>query len=326
MTHTLKFAHWLARLRTAVVVTVLTAAVFGCSNDADLLTPDTSTPPETPGTGVTEVTQLDDEGVLTAITFRGGIPFGTFAQPTGSYGSPFNGAMANIWPKFLLDQLRQIKARGGRVVLMFAGSELHYKNRRGNFDLGKWKARVDRFKHVNFNSYVNDGTIIGHYLIDEPQDPENWRGRPISQATVEEMARYSKRLWPNMVTIVRAPPTWLVKWKGSYRALDAAWAQYLARFGSPRSYIQPNIAAAQKKGLALITGLNLLHGGNPKKTPMNAREVVQYGSALLESSYPCAFISWKYNASFLRSPGMKAAMETLRRKAQSRGTKSCRGS
>jgi hypothetical protein len=263
--------------------------------------------------------------MLTAITFRGGIPFGTFAQPTASYGTPFNGAMANIWPKFLLEQLRQIKARGGRVVLMFAGSELHYKNRRG-FDLGKWKARVDRFKHVNFSSYVNDGTIIGHYLIDEPQDPENWRGRPISQATVEEMARYSKQRWPNMATIVRAPPTWLAKWGGSYRSLDAAWAQYLARLGSPRAYIQSNIAAAQKKRLALITGLNLLHGGNPKKTPMNASEVVQYGSVLLESSYPCAFISWKYNASFLRNRGMRAAMETLRRKAQSRGTKSCRGS
>jgi hypothetical protein len=62
---------------------------------------------------------------------------------------------------------------------MLAGHERHYKSR-GYFDLGKWKARVNRFRGVDFYSYVRDGTIIGHYLIDEPYDAHNWR-RPISK-------------------------------------------------------------------------------------------------------------------------------------------------
>jgi hypothetical protein len=46
---------------------------------------------------------------------------------------------------------------------------------------------------------------------------------------------------------------------------------------------------------------------------------------MLNSSYPCAFISWTYNRAFLSSNGMGAAMADLRRKAESRSSRSCRG-
>ncbi len=54
---------------------------------------------------------------------------------------------------------------------MMAGNQHYYKNADGTFSLSKWKARVDRFRHVNFSSFVSDGTVIAHYLIDEPYDP-----------------------------------------------------------------------------------------------------------------------------------------------------------
>jgi hypothetical protein len=69
----------------------------------------------------------------------------------------------------------------------------------------------------------------------------------------------------------------------------------------------------------------VLYGGNPNGTRMTASEVESWGSTLLSSSYPCAFISWQYNSSYLSSSGILAAMSALRRKAESRGTKSCRG-
>jgi hypothetical protein len=57
---------------------------------------------------------------------------------------------------------------------------------------------------------------------------------------------------------------------------------------------------------------------------MSASQVRDWGSALLSNSYPCAFISWKYDSRYLTS-SVKDAMNDLRNKAESRSSKSCRG-
>jgi hypothetical protein len=292
------------------------ATVFGACDAADKLTEVS----DEPTTSADPVTVLDASADG---RFRGGIPIGTSAQPTSAFGSEYNGALRIIWPKYLRQELAAIKARGGKVVLALAGNEDHYKNGRGHFDMGKWKARINRYKGVDFSSFIRDGTVIGHYLIDEPYDPYNWHGKPVGGATLEEMARYSKQLWPTMATIVRAEP-YLIKWRGRYRHLDAAWAQYLWRKGDARDYIRRNVAEAQKMGLQLIVGLNLKHGGRPHYTRMDANEIRTFGSALLSSSYPCAFISWQYESRYLRARDIRSAMLSLRNQAQSRAIKSCR--
>jgi hypothetical protein len=187
--------------------------------------------------------------------------------------------------------------------------------------MGKWKGRVNRFKGINIASYINDGTVVGHMLIDEPNDASNWNGKPVSPSTVEEMARYSKQLWPNLPTVVRVQPSYLLT---NHRYLDAAWAQYLSRRGDVKKYIAQNVSDAQKRGLGLVVGLNVLKGGNPNGTKMSASEVEYYGSALLSSTYPCAFLSWKYEYDYVSSVGN--ALDRLRAKAQNRPNKSCRGS
>jgi len=70
--------------------------------------------------------------------------------------------------------------------------------------------------------------------------------------------------------------------------------------------------------------LNIIRGGN-NLGRMTAQQIKTFGAALLNSSYPCAFISWQYNSSYLSSASIKDAMSYLRSKAQSRSTKSCRG-
>jgi hypothetical protein len=313
MAHSLKLPHWIARLRAALFATLI--LVLAACESTEPLNPDSSTPGDAAG----EVPAASPE--VASAAFAGGIPFGTFRQPTSAFGSRFNGAHRNIAPYALVSELRAIKARGGKVVLMFAGNERHYKVG-GHFSITKWKARVNRFRGVNFSSYINDGTIIGHYMIDEPNDRHNWGGRPISPAVLEEMARYSKQLWPKMPTIVRVQPDYL---GSNHRHLDAAWAQYLHRRGNAGDYIRKMVSSAQKRRLGLIVGLNVI-GGGPHGRRMTASEVKSWGSTLLGSSYPCAFISWQYNAGYLSPNSMKDAMSALRRKAQSRGFKSCRGS
>jgi hypothetical protein len=322
MTHSFKLSRRIARLRVPALAAII--AVVGC-NSTDSVSPDSSLPLAT-GDSPAAAPAAPIADPSFSSSFAGGIPIGTFEQPTTTFGSLYNGAKENISPGALVSTLSAIRARGGKVVLMFAGSEQYYKDGSGHFSLTKWKERVNRYRNVNFTSYVSDGTIIGHYMIDEPHDPYNWNGDPISPSTLEEMAKYSKSIWPTMPTVVRELPHYLASWSGSYHYLDAAWAQYLARMGSPSEYIRYNVSEAQKKGLALIVGLNFVKGGNPNGTSMNASEVESYGSALLSSSYPCAFISYQYSSGYLSNSSIKSAMNVLRNKAENRSSKSCRGS
>jgi hypothetical protein len=308
MTFTFKLSRRIARLRAPVFAAFL-FTLLSC-NGTDSLEPDSSAP-ATAGDQV--------QAAFASAGFAGGIPFGTSALPTSEFGDRYNGAMRNIWPEYLVNELAAIRERGGRVVLMFAGNEDNYKDAEGHFSLTRWKQRVDRFRGVNFSAYLQDGTIIGHYLIDEPNDPANWNGQPISPSTVEEMAQYSKQLWPGMTTIVRAEPGYF---GDSHPYLDAAWAQYVNRKGDAADYVRRNVADAQSRGLGLIVGLNLILGG-VNGSAMTASQVEAWGSALLGSSYPCAFISWQYDANYLASSSVKSAMDALRAQAENRATRSC---
>jgi hypothetical protein len=312
---------WMPRIRAALFAAVVTT--LGACDGTNSVAPDVAgADPAALTNGEAPDSLAPADGVsLATASFAGGIPFGTSALPTSWFGSRSNGALRNIWPGSLRSELAAIKARGGKVVLMFAGNEKYYKDGSGHFSLDKWKQRVNRFRSVDFSSYVKDGTIIGHYMIDEPNDPANWNGRSISASTVDAMGRYSKQLWPTMATVVRTEPGYF---GFSPRYVDAAWAQYLHRRGDVGSYIRKQVSDAQRRGLGLVVGLNVIHGG-PNKTRMSASEIRDWGSALLSSSYPCAFISWQYNATYLNSGGIRDAMSYLRNKAERRSARSCRG-
>lgn len=313
MIHRFKSAFNGARLRVPVIAAMI-LAFAGCES-SESFSPESNTTPEVPGSGMAAVPEV------ASVTFAGGIPFGNFDQPITAFGSIYNGAHANSSPHVLISELAAIKARGGKVVLALSGSPRYYLDGDGHFSMTKWKERVNRFKGVNFSSYINDGTVIGHYMIDEPNDAVNWGGRPVTPSVLEEMAQYSKQLWPNLATVVRVDPKYLAS---THRYLDAAWAQYLSRRGNVNDYIRTMVGEAQKKGLQLIVGLNVLKGGVPNGTQMSASELENFGSALLSSTYPCAFINWEYNSIYMNSSSVKSAMSSLRRKAENRSTKSCR--
>jgi hypothetical protein len=309
----------MARLR-APLFAALTFTLASC-NSTDSLTPNNTTESDVIDDG--SAIETADVADFSSSRFSGGIPFGTTGHPNVALGADYNGALRIIGPKWLLRDLAAIRARGGRVVLNLAGGQPRFTDRKGHFSLSMWKASVDRFKHINFSSYINDGTIVGHYLLDEPTDKSNWRGTAVSQATVDEMARYSKQRWPRMATIVRAEPA-QIKWSKRYRYLDAAWAQYVYRKGNATDFIRRNISDAQRMGLGLVVGLNFLKGG-PRGRRLTASEITSWGSTLLNTSYPCAFISWQYTASYLKNSSIKRAMNVLRAKARNRGARSCRG-
>jgi hypothetical protein len=317
MTYLFKLARRTARLG-ALPLIALTAALSACNTDQ--LAPNSAQEP-----GVSA-----DQPVVSAIPSvpslssgsAGGIPFGTFAQPLEVFDNVLNGSKVNLAPEQMLSDLAQIKARGGHVVLALAGHENYYKDAQGHFSLSMWKARINRYKGINLSSFVADGTIIGHYMIDEPNDPFNWHGQPISGDILEEMAKYSKSLWPTMPTIVRSHPTYMDNFGTTYKYLDAAWAQYAERFGDPKAYLAANIAAAKSKGLALVVGLNITMG-TLKKTELSAAQIENWGSALLSDGYPCAFISWQYRPGYYERADIRGAMARLSAKAANRPSRSC---
>jgi len=318
MTHSFKLARRMARHRAPWLVAAMLIAACNSTDafDQSKVAPGIDTP--------TGQEQSGDEVVPTSVNLSAsstsGIAFGTVDQPVEVF-STYNGALRIISPSYLMSYLAAIKARGGRVMLDLAGAQKYWRDAAGHFSMTKWKERVNRYKGTNFSSYVNDGTIIGHYLIDEPNDPTNWNGQTVSGGTVEAMAQYSKQLWPNMATVVRAEPTYMAKWSGTYRYLDAAWAQYVTWKGSPSSYLSKHVTAAKNKGLALVVGLNISRGNNGN--PMTASQIKNWGSTMLSSSYPCTMLNWKYSSSIL-SGDKKTAMLSLQSQAKNRSYKTCR--
>ncbi|HEV7365585.1 MAG TPA: hypothetical protein VGN76_07035 [Gemmatimonadales bacterium] len=270
---------------------------------------------------------------LSMSAYRGGIPFGVFHLPTSLYGRGFSGSLANTSSatRALVPLLAAARRSGVKVVISLVGADHYYKNGNGTFSLAKWKSRVSKYRGVNISSYIKDGTIIGHYILDEPHDPSNWAGHTISRATVDEMARYSKSIWPSMPTIVRGWPAYL---KGyHYRYLDAAWAQYSARFGNVSTWLQKNVRDAQSSHLALVVGLNQLAGGGKGGLPgfyrrgfyaMSGKQMRAWGATILGNSYPCAFLSWAYNSKYMNRSDIKSARAYLAGKAGSKANKSCR--
>jgi hypothetical protein len=323
MTHSFKLSRRIARLRLPLFAAAI-LTIVACSS-TDSLDPDISSPAPTASDPGSETGVLADSAggpLLTSISYAGGIPMGLFHLPNDDYGSRYNGAMRTVSPSYLMSDLSAIKSRGGKVVLNLAGSQKYFKDADGHFSFSKWKARVDRFRNLNISPYVTDGTIVGHYLIDEPYDPANFAGQPVTGSTLEAMAKYSKGIWPSMTTIVRAEP-YLIKWSGTYQYLDAAWAQYLYRKGNVSDYLSKNVSSAQNMGLQLVVGLNI-PGGGVNNSTMTPTQVQSWGTTLLGSSYPCAFLSWKYGYSYLTTTSMKSAMDALRKKAQSHVSKSCK--
>ena len=282
--------------------------------------------------GPSAETETVVEADLASAATQAGIVFSSSQLAVSQINSVHNGMVYTATPSGLLTYLSQMRAKGGRVLLKLTGENAYKTN--GRFDFGKWKVGMDRYKNINFDSYINDGTIVGHFILDEPHFPSRWGNQVIPQATVEEVAKYSKQRWPNLPTIVAAPANWLASAQVNYVYLDAGWATFRSKTSdSPATWIAQQVKRAKSKGLGLVAGLNLLDGGDgssalqgtqPRTWKMSAAEVKEYGTALLNQSYVCAFSMWRYDATYYNRTDVKNALADLSAKARSHVKTSCK--
>ncbi len=262
-----------------------------------------------------------------------GIPFGLYSGEYGDLGNTWTATKRAASVSSIKRYLEIARQRHARVFIQFSGSRSNYRNSDGSFSLTKWKNRVAAYKAVNLDSYIKDGTLAGHYLIDEPNDGSNWDGDPISYSTIEAAAKYSKGIWPGLTTVVRVVPTWLRGASFSWQYLDAAWAQYSARKGDVADYRDTQVAAAKAEGLGLVFSMNVLDGGNGSsgwrgtksgKYNMSPSELSRYGKTLIGASYACAFLMWRYSDTYLSRSGVMTSMRSLSSAAKDRSNTACR--
>lgn len=318
MTHFPVFHRWTGRLGGGLLLSSLSLAAC---HSTDSAAPTVEAPAE-------------PAQFAAAAAAPAGIVFASSQIPVSLLGSVHTGRIGPSEPSSLLSYLQQVKNKGGRVLLKLHGSESSIKNSNGTFNLDKWKSMVSRYSTVNFSSFITDGTVVGHYIVDEPNYPTRWGGAAIPQATVEAMAKHSKLLWPTMATIVNAPPAWFAATTLTYTHLDAAWAMFMAEKSSaPTNWAAQQVTLAKKKGLGLFSGLNVIDGGNgssgvrgttPRGWNMSAAELRSYGGALLAQSYVCGFSMWRYYSSYYDKADIRSAMVELSNKAKAHAKTSCR--
>jgi hypothetical protein len=271
-------------------------------------------------------------GLVAALDNRSSLPgivFATDGMDNKYFNKVYTGSKrgGGVTEDNVLPLLSDAKAKGARIVLKLSmGRDSYIQNADGTFSLTKWKALVDRFRSVNLGPYIADGTIVGHFLIDEPHRAAKWGGKIIPQSTVEAMALYSKQIWPTMNTFVHTQMSWLASSPLTYTSLDAGWVQYAANKGDVTRWVTGEISGAKSKGLGLVVGLNVLNGGNGSSgsNAMSAKELSSYGTVLLNQSYACGFTSWAHDLTYYGRSDIQSALANLSNIARAHAKTACR--
>ncbi len=249
-----------------------------------------------------------------------GTPFGTFISLSNvdeTFARFGAGRFLFGSPEEAIEYLDLARATKTSLVFSLVQGR-NMRNEDGTFSIDDWRAGVDQFARVDFWPYVADGTIIGHYMIDEPKSAGSWGGVVVPNSVLDQMAAYSKRYWPSVPTIVRSSPERLidhavelndrgvdpVRWQ----YLDVAWLQYNAALhGSVEDYTDAQVASANVQNLSLIVGLQALAGGDgtsqlrpeppfePHHWIMSYDEMMRYGTHILERGIGCAFITFRWD-------------------------------
>ncbi|MFA4858641.1 MAG: hypothetical protein WC636_05125 [Candidatus Margulisiibacteriota bacterium] len=187
----------------------------------------------------------------------------------------------------------------------------------GNFSREAWKAELDAWVDSGVEEFIDDGTLIGHMLLD---DIYNFTGTDPTAEDLDEMAKHSKTLFPKLFTFVReqashAPvPAVADSPSGTYKYVDAFVNQYTIDDGDIENYIAKNVASAESLGVGIMMGLNLCDGGDSSSGQrgwrtdrityaMSAQEILNYGTALLNVPNVAMFLMWEYDGEELWSDG-----------------------
>jgi hypothetical protein len=289
-------------------------------------------------------------GLPTPVSYTG-LPFG----PTGLWTAnrlngtpePFTGSQNYISADTVVLQISAARAAGQRLVLAMAGGGYDRYTTNGQFDMTKWKARMDTYRdpviQAAVAAAVADGTVIGNLLIDEPET-KRW-GTVLTKDMIDEMATYAKQIFPTLpMGVDHGPPGY--RWGESqrYHVLDYVLYQYAhyITMGDVVAWRNTVLHQASLDGVTPMLSINVLNGGaqdrkgawdctdkgqagvgtyapNCHMTPDQIRE---FGKAL--TPYGCYMMLWRYDAAYMSDPANQEAFKELAALAASTPRRSCK--
>lgn len=263
----------------------------------------------------TEVRIVAGGGTLT------GLAFGHFKEPEP--GNKWRTGGDLVVPLGELDKLPLIRARGGRVLVNPVGGgkcSLDSLNQ-WQMDLWQacWKRNLTPARRQQVLAYADSGSVVGVYLIDEPNLVKRWG--IIRPSDVCDMAAFARQELPGLPIMPRVAAIWM----GRCDHIDAAWGQYGSRRGvTVHAYRQEHIEDSAEYGYAQVFSLNALND-DALGTDMTAAQVMDYGTVLMgRTGDVCYFMVWEYDAAWSERAEIRSALDSLGRLAESLPRRSCR--
>lgn len=228
----------------------------------------------------------------------------------------------------------------------------------GNWQMSLFQQELDRYDTPTLRAKIaqrcQDGTIIGHVLADDILSANLWgNAAPLNGATLDNMAAYSRQLYPDLFTIVRARVfqcgsfnyQWLqsvnaqyVEGRGGVSQGGMTLAQYMA--ADVKAYADQEEAdlAALPGGaganMKMIYGLNVINGGHDSsgipgdgspanQFSMGGDELRIYADELAPRTYRM-FTSWERgddgdNDAYYNRSDIQASMHYIRNLCDSLG-------
>ncbi|MDP2305415.1 MAG: putative metal-binding motif-containing protein [Pseudomonadota bacterium] len=205
--------------------------------------------------------------------------------------------------------LPMVKAAGLKVTFRMTPDHSVYTTS-GRFDIALWKAQLAEWEGWDIQPFIDDGTFVGHMLLD---DIRTFSSRNPTGDELDEMARFSKEMFPGLMTFVRERASMIpVPSGGEYLYVDACVNQYETLHGDVRTYAAENESEALALNLGVINGLNIADGGDGSSGQagwrtgffaMSAEEIVEYGDVMATVPSMGMFLNWEYDGNEAWSDG-----------------------
>jgi hypothetical protein len=334
-------------VRPRVLVLAAAALVAGSGCGTDSVSPTALND----GAGGREGASPTGSGVLPAVTYTG-LAYGPTSLWNGNrlnFGpAPFTASTNYINADTLILQINAARAKGQRLILALTGGHPSQFITNGQFDMAKWKARMNTYNKSTLKTAVaaavSDGTVIGNQVIDEPETKQ-W-GTVLNKTMVDQMVVYAKSIFPTLpMGVNHGPPAYKWHSEQKYTKVDYARYQYdwYITSGDVAKWRTAVLAQAKLDGVTPGFSINLINGGVKDKgdgsydcagptqgdlggyypnCTMTPTQIVSYGKALIP--YGCFFMLWQYDKTFFSKSANMTAFKTLATTAAATSKKSCK--
>ena len=275
-------------------------------------------------------------------------PFGLWDIDAVNWGpKPFTGSHNYINAEGIVRQINAARALGQRLVIAMTGGSSKEYTTNGQFDLAKWKNKMNTYKTATIRNAVAagvaDGTIIGNTLIDEPETRQ-W-GSILTKGMIDQMAAYAKSIFTTLpVGVNHGPPAY--KWRSAerYKLVDYVLYQYAhyVTSGNVAAWRDAVLARARYEGVTPALSLNIINGGvqdrdgtwdctgsgqagRGTRTPncrTTASQLLSWGKAL--APYGCFLTMWRYDGANMSKVANQDAFKNIAAVVASKPHRSCR--